>query len=243
MNARKLLIPLGAVLLLWASACNWPWPFDDPLDPHRCDPPCEGKEKCIDGQCQIPPDGGIMKKKDSAPSGCGNKLCEGNETSKSCPTDCPKCINGKLECVNSVSIKECKDETWRTYICDYLCKQDKKYGHGVGCFKQSTGHTCMCGGYYGFVCDLTSLKTKPCNPDLKCIKVGQVPGTKGFCTKTCTVVGAKCDTPAEGYTALCAWKLGDGTLYCGFDCNNTKKLCPQGMWCDKWENNLCKPNQ
>ena len=59
MNARKLLIPLLAVLLLWAGACNWPWPFDDPHDPFRCDPPCEGKgEECIDGRCMIPPDAG-----------------------------------------------------------------------------------------------------------------------------------------------------------------------------------------
>ncbi len=71
MNARRLLpIHIVASLLLGIVSCGWPWPFDDPYDPHRCDPPCEGKEKCIEGQCQIPPDGGIKWE---------NNLCKPNQ--------------------------------------------------------------------------------------------------------------------------------------------------------------------
>lgn len=40
------------LLLVSATACDWPWPRENPIDPGRCQPRCAPGQRCAGGSCQ-----------------------------------------------------------------------------------------------------------------------------------------------------------------------------------------------
>lgn len=231
MNARRpLLIPLYAALFLWAAACDWPWPLDDPLDPFRCDPPCEGKdEECINGQCVVPPaDAGL-------PYNCGDDKCEVSESIKSCPQDCEKCTGDTATCTKSKTLSGCDDGTYRTYSCDYICVEHG-YGFATECRVRSGNDICVCGGGPGYAPCIPTSTQKPCGADYRCLRFP--PKATGFCTKLCTTLKKKCtESPGTQFDYKCGLKTADNKFACGFYCAN-KTPCPPNMICSTGD--VCK---
>ena len=48
---------LAVAATLTLAGC--PWPEDNPFDPLRCDPPCQGEKRCFEGHCLAAADGGV----------------------------------------------------------------------------------------------------------------------------------------------------------------------------------------
>ncbi len=101
----------GVFLLFLCTSCT-PWPYDDPYDPHRCDPACDqaGGFICIDGQCKAKSascgdgelqrweacDGALLKQQTCKTQGffAGDLACTGCKLDTS---GCTNCGNAKLD--------------------------------------------------------------------------------------------------------------------------------------------------
>lgn len=239
MNLSRPLTLLGAALLWCAAACDWPWPYDDPNDPFRCDPPCSGKGvECIDGECVVPPDMGV----DAWAPGCGDEKCELGETIKSCPQDCKPCGGKKSKCEGAAvpTISGCHDGAYMTFTCDDICKQNK-YGFATACLKKADGGAiCQCGGGLGYAPCIANSKSKPCGEGLRCVKF---PGfIQGYCSRYCTS-DANCTGAPANFNVKCALKVDNNTkTVCAFVCAN-KEACPNYTKCsaDPKFKGICQP--
>lgn len=227
----------AAALVLGLGACEWPWPYDDPDDPFRCDPACDGKagEFCVEGQCVVV-DAGIFRGDGPRPK-CGDKKCDPGETSTSCPRDCEKCTNGAQKCADGIRLKQCKNSSWVTRHCKDICVE-AGYGRALACGTSGITQVCICGGGFGDSCSPTN-NTKPCGASFKCLRLSTLQA--GFCSKPCNTLGAECTGGPTGFKALCALKVTGTTpppYYCAFVCT-TDKDCPTNLFfCDA---KTCKP--
>ena len=172
---RSSFIRMVWLLLLTPAACGWPWPYDDPGDPFRCDPACDNSagSVCREGECvaqsTLCGDGTLHSWEQCDGALLGGKTCKGqgfDSGTLACKADCildttacARCGNGKLEqgeaCDGALlGNKTCKGQGFDsgTLTCKTDCTLET-----TQCFKCGNGKL-----EQGEQCDGQALGNKTC---------------------------------------------------------------------------------
>ena len=247
-------MPLALAPLLLVGACDWLWPLEGEYDPHRCDPGCQGAQRCQQGSCVGPgtdgprPDGPARPKKDGAPGKDTWPLKDSGPTPKK--DGKPRVVDkhvpvadkyvpvadksvpctGQLLCLGGDLIRICQAGAWTNTTCTAHC-QATGFHYALNCVVGSGGYgSCVCAKKTGFgaVCTTSAV----CGAGYHC----RVPTTwiAGVCTRSCSK-DTDCLGGPPGTLALCnvviSTPMGD-IKKCEFVCGKHKKPCPANMTCD-----------
>lgn len=213
------------ILSATLGACGWLWPLEGEFDPHRCEPACQGKQRCQDGRCVGPGADGALPDRALKPrDGSQKKDINFQKKDKGKPP--PDKAKVPLPDKHKVPVPD----KYKPPVPDtYKPPPDKALPKDTG----SSPPPWQPG--FGAVCNNNAV----CGTGFFCRTLSVWPA--GYCTKSCQK-GSTCPLGPPGTWAQCnvttTTPFGD-LRHCEFMCG--KNLCPSHMGCDKAKS-ICFPN-